>query len=274
MNIYIISNVLIPNNRYRREEYKIVLEELLKRINNDKKDKVIIFNGNFHNRMCFVETRNEVMKIKKQFYDLGYQVIITDGNYDYDYNCSAYVSKEKEPSANIKELNSPKMKYLEDGEQYEYGGIIFHKGKIDKEENKKYYEIKEYNLNLIYQGYEDKINGYKIINYDGVNLSEEKTIELYNKILEPMSLEEKYEYIKNDRLDGLREILINKNIGEFVSEQLGVNHPLYYKLNERETIQMWKLHIDEKIKKASVIYKEKSLSEWDDYKELLTVLTE
>ena len=119
-----------------------------------------------------------------------------------------------------------------------------------------------------------RINGYKIINYDGVNLSEEKTIELYNQILSPMSSVEKYEYIKNDRLDGLREILINKNIGEFVSEQLGVNHPLYYKLNERETIQMWKLHIDEKIKKASVIYKEKSLSVWDDYKELLTVLTE
>ena len=37
---------------------------------------------------------------------------------------------------------------------------------------------------------------------------------------------------------------------------------------------MWKLHIDEKIKKASVIYKEKTLSEWNDYKELLTVLTE
>jgi hypothetical protein len=55
---------------------------------------------------------------------------------------------------------------------------------------------------------------------------------------------------------------------------LGVNHPLYYKLNERETIHMWKLHIDGKIKKASVIYKEKSLSVWDDYKELLTVLTE
>lgn len=53
-----------------------------------------------------------------------------------------------------------------------------------------------------------------------------------------------------------------KNIGEFVSEQFVVNHPLYYKLNEMETIQMWKLHIDEK---ASVIYKEKSLSEWDDY---------
>ena len=182
--------------------------------------------------------------------------------------------KRKKPSANIRVLNSPKIKYLEDGEQYEYGGIIFHKGKIDKGENKKYYEIKEDNLNLIYQGYEDKTNGYKIIDYDGVNLSEEKTIELYNKILDPMSLEEKYEYIKNDRLDGLREILINKNIGEFVSEQLGVNHPLYYKLNERETIQMWKLHIDERIKKASVIYKEKSLSEWDDYKELLTILIE
>lgn len=95
MNIYKISNVLVPNNRYRREEYKIVLEGLLKIINDDKKDKVIIFNGNFHNRMCFVETRNEVMKIKKQFYDLGYPVIITDGKYDNDYNCSAYISKEK-----------------------------------------------------------------------------------------------------------------------------------------------------------------------------------
>ena len=89
-----------------------------------------------------------------------------------------------------------------------------------------------------------------------------------------MSSEEKYEYMKKDCLDILREIIINKNIGEFVSVQLGVNHPLYYKLNERETIQMWKLHIDEKIKKANVIYKEKTLSEWDDYKELLTVLTE
>ena len=273
MNIYLISNVLIPNNSYRREEYKIVLEELLKIINEDKKEKVIIFNGNFHNRMYFVETRNEVMEIKKQFTDLDIPIIITDGKYDYDYNCSAYVSKKKKPSANTRSLNSKKMNYLEKGEKYEYGGIIFHKGEIDKE-NKKYYEIKEDNLNLIYQGYEDKINGYKIINYDGVNFSEEKTIELYNKILSAMSLEEKNEYIKNDRLDGLREILINKNIGEFVSEQLGVNHPLYYKLNERETIQMWKLHIDEKIKKASVIYKEKSLLEWDDYKELLTVLTE
>jgi hypothetical protein len=91
------------------------------------------------------------------------------------------------------------MIYLEKGEKYEYGGIIFHKGEIDKEESKKYYEIKEDNLNLIYQGYEDKI-----INYDGVNLSEEKTIELYNQILSPMSSVEKYEYIKNDRLDGLR----------------------------------------------------------------------
>lgn len=97
--------------------------------------------------------------------------------------------KRKKPSFNIKILNSPKIKYLEYGEQYEYKGLIFHKGEIDKEENKKYYEIKEDNLNLIYQGYEDKINGYKIINYDGENLSEEKTIELYNKILDLMSLE-------------------------------------------------------------------------------------
>jgi hypothetical protein len=274
MNIYKISNVLIPNNRYRREEYKIVLEELIKIIREDEKDKVIIFNGNFHNRMCYVETRNVVMEIKKEFYDLGFPVIITDGKYDYDYNCSAYISKEKDLSSNIKCLNSPKMIYLEDNEQYEYKGLIFYKGDIEKEEDKKYYEIKEDNLNLIYQGYEDKINGYKIINYDGINLSEEKTIELYNKILDPMSLEEKYEYIKNDRLDILREILINKNIGEFVSEQLGVNHPLYYKLNEKEVIKMWKLHIDERIKKASIIYKEKSLLEWDEYKELITVLIE
>ena len=68
-------------------------------------------------------------------------------------------------------------------------------------------------------------------------------------------------------MDDLRDILINKNIGEFVSEQLDINHQLYYKLNGN--IQMCKLHIDEK--KASVIFKEIYLSE---YKELQTVLTE
>jgi len=101
MNIYLISNVLIPNNSFRREEYKIVLEELLKKINDNKKDKVIIFNGNFYNRMCFVETRNIVMEIKKEFYDLEFPVIITDGKYDYDYNCSTYVFQREEVSSNI-----------------------------------------------------------------------------------------------------------------------------------------------------------------------------
>jgi hypothetical protein len=174
-------------------------------------------------------------------------------------------------SDNEELLNNDKIKYIRKNESYEHEGIIYYKGEIKKEKEKKYYEIKEEMINLIYQGKEDKFNGYKIISYEENEIIE-TIYPTINRKLERMSEEELYEYIKEDRMENIKEIILYKNTGDFIEKFEGCNNPIYKKLNEKETYEMWKYDVEERIKKLSYMYKEKTLKKFDEYKSEITCL--
>jgi len=258
MHIYKLSNILIPNNTYRYEEYDLIFKKLLNIIKEDLEDKIIILNGNFHNRITSSNSIKKSYDYKKKILDLGYPVIVIDGENDF--------LQESNISYNDSGLNNCKIIYLQNNEYYEYKDIIFYIGEKSKDENKTYIELKEDKLRLIYHDEEDEICGYKLMRLENGSV-EEKIIIMNNDYLEKGN---KREYIINDKIETIREILLNKNVGEYIYERNGSDDIIYKSMNSKKYSEIYKEYVEKKIEKIKKkINWNMKLGEWNLLKEII-----
>jgi len=122
--IYHISDIHIPNNISRHEEYKEVFEEVYKKLKEEVKEKLIVICGDlFHDKTMI---KPETLILAKSFiFNLSIygEIIIIDGNHDININNDDRKSTI-EAMINRLEINN-KIHYLKENKVYKIKGINF-----------------------------------------------------------------------------------------------------------------------------------------------------
>ena len=214
--IYHLADIHIPNNISRHEEYNEVFKEVYKKIEEDKKEKLIVICGDlFHDKTMI---KPEALILAKDFiYNLSKygEIIIIDGNHDININNDDRKSSI-EAMINRIETNN-KIHYLKENKIYKIRGVNFglttmYSDKVTKIENK---NDEERYIGL-YHGtlYKSKTDGghefihEKILKSSDFN---EYDITLLGDI-------HKYQYLNKKKTIAYSSSLIQQNFGESEKE--------------------------------------------------------
>ena len=111
--IYHLADIHIPNNISRHDEYNEVFKEVYKKIEEDKKEKLIVICGDlFHDKTMI---KPEALSLAKDFiFNLSIygEIIIIDGNHDINITNDTRMSTIEAMIKRIKSDN--KIHYLKE----------------------------------------------------------------------------------------------------------------------------------------------------------------
>lgn len=111
-----LSDVHIPNNVERHEEYELVFQKIYKELSKEKPDRIVVVGDLFHN---FIKIENEAKVLAGNFLNKLTEiapVIITRGNHDIR---KKHLLRKDSIEAIVTLIDNPKVTYYYDTNLYE-----------------------------------------------------------------------------------------------------------------------------------------------------------